>query len=128
MFLMDWHNESVAVPTAAATRTYDKGYHLRTPFLPDSKGGVGSLGHLTRDNYEPIVNAELRLGVNPREFTWVIVPLYSPEGAKNPKAEAERNSVEVPEHLSIVQRYSPWFMDKATVMWRKMFPDPGAPT
>jgi hypothetical protein len=123
MFLMEWHNETAALPPPATTRTYDDGYHLRTPFLPKGKGGAGSLGHLMRDNYEPIVNAELRLGVNPSEFTWVIVP----PNRLGSEAEAERNSIEVPESMSIVQRYRPWFLDKATVMWRKVFPDPGAP-
>jgi hypothetical protein len=112
-FLMTWHNETEVLPDATLTRTITKGLHLRAPFMPAS-----SFGHLMRDNYEPIVKAELKLGVDPEQFSWVIVPLPS-------FTHEERNSLTLPRSIEIAQHYTQWFLDKQVVMWRAAFPDPG---
>jgi hypothetical protein len=66
-------------------------YHLRAPFMPAS-----SCRHLMRDNYEPIVNAELKLGGDPQTFRWVMVPPPPPPRAvKSVKCGATMTHVKV---------------------------------
>jgi hypothetical protein len=114
-FRLSWHDEATRLPDAEATRAVSAAYHLRSPFMP-----TNSFGHLMRDNYEPIVNIELKLGVNPKDFTWVMVPSQH-------FSLHQRVSRRIPPSMTLSTHYTQWFMDKQIVMWRTVFPDAGAP-
>ena len=112
-FMLDWKFSDTATPPEDTVRTHKQPYHLRVPFLPK-----GSFGHLMRDNYEPIIAGELRLGVQPEAFAWVMVPNAMMLGTKQEQ--------EITGNYKIALHYRDWFMGKDVKHWADVFPPAGS--
>lgn len=107
-FRLLFEPSTTPIPGSTITRILPDPLHIRTVFAPGR-----SFGHLLRDNFEPIVNAELRFGLNPEKRAWVMMP------------EAGTPVDLYDELLNMTAKYTPLFMGKQTLPMDDVFPREG---